>query len=253
MEHDLEVARQEREELEKINEELHRQIFQMEEKDRKKQQTIKQYQEQNRNMVLSKQAMGSRSPELRTMSDLPMSSDEEEVGDDSNAPPITKEEITKLNASMTQQPQNYQQYSHADNPNNPFSDNDSDSSDWGDVDTDDADSEDHFEITATNKRGLNQSLAAIEKKLHLEQGLQALVLREEEIEKLKRTHYDGQATLDRIKSLERNIEREQRTKNDTKLQMVIEEEFEPEGSPCDMDGFSDLGMISTDLPNHDMT
>merc|ERR1719192_735992 len=56
MEHDLDVARQERKDLERINEELERMIWQMQETDRKNQQTIKQYQEQNRNMVLSHNA-----------------------------------------------------------------------------------------------------------------------------------------------------------------------------------------------------
>ena len=211
----MEVARQEREDLEKINEELHRMIFQMQEADRKKQQTIKQYQEQNKNMVLSKQ---------------------HQPRDDSVDMPSSDPVIEKLNASFSSQPTTYKDYNHSSNPNNPFDDDDSTGSDWDNVDPDEVSSDDQFEVVASNKRQLNQSLAAIEKKFHLDQGLEALALGEEEIERLKRTHYDKQATWDKLKALERSLEeRDQRARasRDANLPMVVEEE--PEGSPGDLD------------------
>ena len=193
MEHELEMARQEREDLEKINEELNRMVFEMQESDRKKQNMIRKYQEQNKRIVLS-----STNNEM-------------------------KSEIEKLNESVALQPMSYRQYSHSDNPNNPFQDDDSDESDWDDVDADDdgSDDEERFELVAADKRQFKQSLAQIEKDLHLEHGLEALALDEEEIEKLQQSHYNKQDTLDKLKMFAKAVDERERQKM---ASMAIQEE-----------------------------
>ena len=193
MERELDVAQQEREDLEKINEELNRMVFEMQESDRKKQQIIHKYQEQNRAQVLSNTLAISHNH-----------------SSESSGATI---EIQKLNRSIALQPKSYRQYSHSSNPNNPFEDDDTDGSDWdesgsdnGSVNGNNIDDPNRFELIGTNRRQFKQSLAQIEKQLHLENGLEALALDDEEIEKLKSTHYNKQETLDKLKSIEKALD-----------------------------------------------
>lgn len=198
MERELDVAQQEREDLEKINEELNRMVFEMQESDRKKQQIIHKYQEQNKAAVLSQTLPISHNTSTSSSSGATI-------------------EIQKLNRSIALQPKSYRQYSHSSNPNNPFEDDDTDGSDWDESDSEDGsaagnstDDPNRFELIGTNRRQFKQSLAQIEKQLHLENGLEALALDDDEIEKLKSTHYNKQETLDKLKSIEKALDEKDR-------------------------------------------
>ena len=57
------------------------------------------------------------------------------------------------------------------------------------------DDNDRFELVATNRREFKQSLAHLEKQLHLENGLEALALDQDEIDKLKSSHYNKQVCM----------------------------------------------------------
>ena len=194
MEQELDLAQQEREDLEKINEELNRMVFDYQESDRKKQQIIHKYQEQNKANILS-----------QTLS----------IPNNNSSGSNQSAEAQKLNRSVALQPKSYRQYSHSENKNNPFNDDDTDESDW-DIDSeDDEESPNHnnsdtFELVATNRRQFKQSLAQLEKQLHLENGLEALALDNDEIEKLKSSHYNKQETLDKLKSIEKALDEKDR-------------------------------------------
>eukprot|EP01083_Nonionella_stella_P034066 93256_1 len=120
----------------------------------------------------------------------------------------TTPEIQELNNRIAAQPQSYREYNHNSNPNTPFGDDDTDESDWdvSDDGTDELSSHGaRFEIVGTNSRGLKQSLAHLEKQLHVEHGLKELSLDEDKIATLKCTNYNKQATLDKLKAIEKQV------------------------------------------------
>ena len=186
MEEELEVVHDEREELEKINEELNRVVFELQEADRKKQKIISKYQEQNKKRIVYNKKPFAPADRIKLQPHT------------STRSTTSNPEIQRLNVAITHQPASYRQYSHASNPNNPFGDDDTDESDWENVsetDSMDQDDDDRFELVATNRREFKQSLAHLEKQLHLENGLEALALDQDEIDKLKSSHYNKQVRM----------------------------------------------------------
>eukprot|EP01083_Nonionella_stella_P034065 93254_1 len=144
-------------------------------------------------------------------------------------------EIQKLNNRIAAQPQSYREYNHNSNPNTPFGDDDTDESDWDVNSDDDTDAfssrEVCFELVATNSKELEQSLAHLEKQFHVEHGLEGLTLDEDEIAKLKCTNYNKQTTLDKLKTIERQIKETDKALTTTCridiLPLITEED------PCD--------------------
>lgn len=188
MDIEMENAHAEREELERINENLNRMLFDVKHQTRKKDTIIKKFQKQNKEDVLRRSAT--------------LSIDNDEKNGHS----------INLSVSKNNHPRNYSEYSHNLNPNNPFNDSDSDSSDWeesgSESDTDVVDSRvrnstgGRFELVALNRRDMNASFAAIEKELHLENGLEALLLDDDEIDRLRELHIDKNAAIEKLKFLQ---------------------------------------------------
>eukprot|EP01083_Nonionella_stella_P180506 643911_1 len=232
LQEELEAVEGEKSALDRLNEELNHVVTDLKLEDHKKTKIITKYQEQNKQQVLQKMVT---IPMSAIKSFNSSNASHASNGSSASNASANTPEIQKLNNLVASQPQSYRQYSHNSNPNNPFGDDDTDESDWEvNDDTDESSGdEERFELVATNRRELKQSLAHIEKQLHLEHGLEALALDEDEIAKLKATHYNKQDTLDKLKTLEKQVEEKDKARAKAGAGHVLPPTITEEGAEFD--------------------